>query len=171
MENHIHQFRITLKQQLILLTHTFFTNASLIFASLYFLKVSLTSVAFISVFTFFFLIDTLPTIILHVQYWLENRDAVLILDTELKELVYETYTKKLRYLFTDIASLQYYRNLGKGSGWHSFGQYRYYKIVFNDGKEIFITCLMINNIENTLETLLRIKAEKHSKLLCLLQRN
>ena len=44
----------------------------------------------------------------------------------------------------------------------------HYKIVFNDGQELNITCLMINQIENTLEMLLRREAEKHFKLLNLI---
>jgi hypothetical protein len=49
-----------------------------------------------------------------------------------------------------------------------FGMYRYNKIIFNYDTKIFITCLMINDIENTLEDLLRLKAEKHFRLLNLL---
>ena len=78
-------------------------------------------------------------------------------------------TKPLNYSFSEIESLQYYRSWGKGSGWHSFGEYRYYKIIFKDKREIVITCLMINDIENTLEMLLRMKAERHAKVVCLIE--
>lgn len=124
---------------------------------------------FIIVYSIYFLLDLLPTIIVHTQYWIRNHKAFLKINTETKELFYEKNFSHVNYSFADINLLKYYRNLGKGSGWNSFSQYRYYKIVFNDKKEIVITCLMINSIENTLEMLLRIQAEKHSKFLCLIE--
>ena len=168
MSNYIYSFKITLKQQLILLGHSVFIWVGLIVVIVYVFKRSLLNETSLFVFPFIFLIDTLPTFILHTQYWIKNHGAILTVNTETKELMYETKSEVLRYSFDNIISLQYYRNLGKGSGWNSFGEYRYYKIIFNDNKEAFITCLMINDIENTLEMLLKMQAEKHSKLLCLL---
>ena len=138
----------------------------LFIGGLFFLKFSLND--FVILYSIFFIIDMIPTIILHTQYWIKNQGTILTLNTETKELIYDTKSDLLRYSFDDIKYLQYYRSLGKGSGLHSFGEYRYYKIIFNDNKEVFITCLMINDIENTLEMLLKMPAEKHSKLLCLL---
>jgi hypothetical protein len=165
MESYIREYKITLLQQLIILTPMLFTNLVLIIGGIYFFKFSFN--VLIIIYAIFFFIDMLPTIIIHVQYWIKNHGAVLTINTETKELFYKKHAKQVKYSFTDIDLLQYYRNLGKGSGWNSFGQYRYYKITFNDKKQIVITCLMINNIENTLEMLLQIKAERHSKLLCL----
>jgi hypothetical protein len=134
----------------------------------YYLKINLNDSAFLLGFLFFFILDILPTIILHIQYYLKNRNSVLILDTQSKTLNYSNNLETLTYKFNDISKLQYFRNYGKGSGWNSFGMYRYYKIIFNDNNVIFITCLMINNIENTLEVLLALKAENHGKFLNLI---
>jgi hypothetical protein len=168
MQNYF--FRITLKQQLILLGHVIFITTFLISLRIYLdITNKFDSSAFLFVFVFFFLIDILPTIIVHTQYWLKNYKAILTINTGSKGLKYETPTKQLNYSFDDIESLQYYRSWGKGSGWHSFGEYRYYKIIFKDKTEIVITCLMINDIENTLEMLLRMKAERHAKVVCLIE--
>ena len=169
MESHIYRYKITLKQQAILLSHMVIIWIGLMVGCVYLLKINLNNIAFIYIAIFCLLIDTIPTVILHTQYWIKNHEVVFLINTDVKELQYETPTKQLKYSFTDITSLQYYRNLGKGSGWNSFGEYRYYKIIFNDEIEIIITCLMINDIENTLEMLLCMKAEEHAKLLCLIE--
>ncbi len=168
MLGNIYIFKTTLKQQIILLAHLLFIWVALILGIVYILKSRLDNIAAFYTFLFVFLTDTLPTIIVHTQYWLKNRNVILILNTGMKELVCKTPIKQFKYSFSDIISMDYYRNLGKGSGWNSFSMYRYYRIVFKDKTEVVITCLMINDIENTLEMLLRIKAERHSKLLCLI---
>jgi hypothetical protein len=169
MEKHLYRFEITLKQESILLGRALFTWVGLILSIKFILKKDINDMAAIFIFPFIFLFDTLPSIIVYVQYWIKNHGAVLILNTDSRELIYEKGGRQAKYFFTDITSLQYFRNLGKGSGWNAFGQYRYYKIIFNDKNEIYITCLMINDIENTLERLLRITAERHAKLLCLIE--
>ena len=169
MGNYIYKFKIETKQQLIILSPLIFFWILLIVIILNFSKYPFSDIAAFIVFSFFFLIDSLPTIIVHIQYLLKNRKSLLILNTETKELIFESQGKeKLAYSFNDIISLDYYRSYGKGSGWHAFGQYRYYKITFKDKTVIFITCLMINNIENTLEMLLRMQANKHARLVCFL---
>lgn len=162
-------FRITLNQQLILLTHMLITMIVPWLAALFFKKINPTHLAFQLVYGFLLVIDIIPTMIVHIQYWLKNRKAVLVINTAAKELIYQTPSEQLKYSFSDITLLQYYWNFGKGSGWNSFGMYRYYKIFLKDGTTIVITCLMINDIENTLETLLRMESEKHGNILCLLQ--
>ncbi len=167
MERALYRFKITLRQQILLLTPAIASWLGVILLIKYYLHASLYSPGAIFAFIFLSIIDTIPAIILQVQYWRINHDILLIIDTAAKELSYETSSQIFKHSFNDIVSLQYYRSYGKGSGWNSFGMYRYYKIIFTDKTEINITCLMVNDIENTIENLLRIKAEKHFKLLCL----
>jgi hypothetical protein len=169
VNKNIFEFRVTIKQQLILLTHLAIVNIAIFLGSIYYLKISIYDSAYIIVLTIYFFIDILPTLIVHTQYWLKNHKAIFTINTEKKELLYEIPERELKYSFDDIVSLEYYWNFGKGSGWNSFGQYRYYKIMFKDNTQIVITCLMINDIENTLEMLLRMKAEKYGKVLCLIE--
>ena len=169
MGNYIYKFKIETKQQVIILMPMITFWILIVIIRIYFSKYPLLSIGFIIIFPIIFLIDSLPAIIMHIQYLLKNRKSVLILNTESKELIFESQGKeKLAYSFNDIISLDYYRSYGKGSGWHAFGQYRYYKITFIDKKEIIITCLMINDIENTIEMLLRMGATKHVRLVCFL---
>lgn len=169
IKNHINTFQITLKQQLLLLSQSIILWLCIVAGCFFILKINLSDKAFIYIAIFIFIIDTLPTIILHVQYWVKNHNVIFILNTEKKDLSYERSKKKLTYSYLDIRSLIYFRNLGKGSGWNSFAQYRYYKIIVKDNTEIIITCLMINDIENTIPMLLGMKAEWQAKLLCLIE--
>jgi hypothetical protein len=162
------KFQIKFKQQCIFLSDLIFKCAGIYLVVKYFLKIDMDSWAVKFSFSFYFIIDVLPTLILHIQYYLKNRNLKMEVDTNSRKFEIVTSSKTFDYSFDDIISLDYFRPYGKGSGWNSFGMYRYYKIVVKDGAEYFITCLMINDIENTLENLLRIKAEKHFKFINLL---
>jgi hypothetical protein len=167
MKENVYSFKITPKQQILLLGPTFYFWLGLVLVIKLIYKQEINSIGFLIVAIFFFLIDTLPSLIVFIQYWLTNKNAVLTIDTSKKELQYNSLTKNLKYTFEEIDKLQYYRTYGKGSGWNSFGMYRYYKIIFKDQTVLFITCLMMNNIENTLEILLHKTADKNFKLICL----
>lgn len=164
----VQSYKINFKQQITLLTPAFATAVGLIGVYLYFFHGSLTDNAFWLVFVFFLFIDFLPAIALHIQYLIKNWKATLTIDTGKRQLTYENNNVKFVYSLDDIKFLKYYRTYGKGSGFQSYGMYRYYKIIFADNNEINITCLMINQIENTLEILLKKEPEKYFKLLNLI---
>ncbi|MET0300861.1 MAG: hypothetical protein ABW036_13905, partial [Flavitalea sp.] len=44
-------------------------------------------------------------------------------------------------------------------GHYGFAEYRYCRIYFQTGETIIITCLMIHDLQNTLEVLLKLKPE------------
>ena len=165
---HKYQFKTTLEQQLNLFARVPLIWTTIIFASIYFLHINLTDIGFIIAGLLLFTIDTLPTIVIHTQYWKINHNAVLNIDTETKTITYQSPTRSVNYSFQDIDTLHYYYSYVKNTGWHSFGSYRYYKIIFRDSVELIITCFMINDIENTLEQLLGVKAGRRGQLLCLL---
>jgi hypothetical protein len=161
-------YKVNLKRQFTLLTPGILTLVGLTVGYLYFLKGAITDKVFLIVLVLFLLFDILPAIALHIQYLIKNFGAILTIDTGKRQLIYKTNKATFTYSFDDIKSLKYYRMYGKGSGWQSFGMYRYYKIIFTDNNELNITCLMISQIENTLEVLLRIEPEKHFRLLNLI---
>lgn len=103
--------------------------------------------------------DILPTLLVHIQYYRVNKDAVLDINQQLRTISYITSRETLSYHFDDIASLIRVDSWGAGA-WYSFAEYRYYKITFTDKREIFVTSLMIKDIKYTLEPLLHLQAEK-----------
>ncbi len=164
---HTYQFTITIKQQLNLFVRVPLIWTAVAFGAIFILHIDLTNIAFIITGILLFTIDTLPTIAVHLQYWKINHDALLEIDTQVCTITYTSPNQNSKYSFQDISTLHYYYSYVKNSGWHSFGVYRYYKIIFRDGKEIIITCLMMSNIDKILEDLLGIKAGKHGQLICL----
>ena len=68
--------------------------------------------------------------------------------------------------FDDLLSFHYVASYGAGknTGYYSFGDYRFCKFIFKDNIEVIITCLMVNNIQNNIESLLGIKADKKLKI-------
>lgn len=161
------RYKITLKQQILVLGLTIITTVavSLLFLLFTNAKTFWMNIAFTS---FIFLFDVLPAIILHVQYWRTNRKAELIINKVDGSISYRNFSHTINFSVDDIRHLQYFVSYGKQTGVYSFAIYRYYKIVLKDKSQIIITCLMINDIENTLEMLLKLKAEKKLKFYCFL---
>ncbi len=116
-----------------------------------------------------FLFDTLPALILHVQYLNKNYKAEFSINTIDRTFSYLSKQEEKKYSFSEIKLLEYYVSYARKTGIYSFARYRYYKIVLTNGDVIVVTCLMINDIENTIESLLRIKAEKELKVLCFIK--
>ena len=164
----MHQFKITFRQQLLLLSRLVVFWFFFLLIGNYILKFHFDA-AFIYVIIFFLVLDTIPALILHIQYLTKNWNAVLTVDPNQRIVTYETTNKKVTYPFSQITHLDYYRGYGKGTGWHAFSEYRFYKITFADKSQIVVTCLMINRIEKTLERLLGKESKKHASILCLLE--
>ena len=116
---------------------------------------------------FFFIFDILPALILHLQYLKVNWGADLIIDTINEDILYRKGGIAAEHKFHEITSFKIISSFGGGqynAGWYAFGEYRYCEFVFKDDTQMIITCLMINDIQNTLENLLRIKPEKRRKV-------
>jgi hypothetical protein len=163
----VYSFESTLKQRVLLILPAFYIYPGLLIGT-YLLNVDIRSLGMTAVVILFSIIDTLPALIVFIQYWLKNRRSVLTIDTDKRNLLYETPAQQFAYSFDDISNLDYYRALGKGSGMHAFGEFRYYRLTFKDKTEIIVTCIMIGHIEYIFESLLGIKAERHAELVCFL---
>ena len=160
-------YRITLKQQLLLLTPALIKYGLFGGIYLFFFGFSLPTPIYLYAFLVLFVIDLLPAIILHVQYLVKNWTVILTIDTKSKTVFYQSKETSFTQNFDDIFLAEYVMSYGfKGSaGFYSFAEYRYQKIYFKDGTSIIITCLMINDIKNTLEMLLRLKAKEKFKII------
>ncbi len=110
-----------------------------------------------------FILDTLPNLIVHIQYWLKNRKAVLYINVEEKTILYKSSGYDITGNFQDIKCFSFYSIYGSERGFYSYGVYKYCKIDFHNGKSIIATVLMIPNVEITLQLLLKIQPERHKK--------
>jgi|SRR5688572_15742394 len=147
-----YQFKITVKQQLLLLI-PFLTMNSVIVLFCYYLfrEMSLDAlVLFLFIFVFVFFI--LPPLVIHLQYLGKNWKATVRIDNANKIITYQNNKGVLQYSFADIENLKYYATYGhistKGrSLWYTFDPYRFYQITFKNEKKVIITCLMILKID------------------------
>lgn len=166
MNGNIFEFKITFKQQLLMLTPLIVVNTAIIIGLVY---LDTQGNLLLGMLILTFILSVLPVIIVHTQYYIANRGASLIIDTDKKILMYSSKIKQYEYSFDDIQFLYHYVSYGGGSGWYTFDEYRFFKIVFNDNKEIIITCLMMNDIKHTLEKLLGKVAEKKPSIIAFIR--
>lgn len=157
MNKNILAYKITFKQQFLMLIPLIVINSAIVIGLAY---LNATGNLLLGTLIGVFILNVLPVIIVHIQYYLANRRANLNIDIEKRILNYTSPKQHCEYSFDDIKYLDHHVSYGGGSGWYTFSEYRYYKITFKDNKVINITCLMINDIQNKLEKLLDRKAEK-----------
>ena len=159
-------FEITLKQQLKMLARTIiFPIIMLLFVWYYEL---------FNVFVFIplgvlLVVDTLPSILLHINYYKANEGATLIIDQNHKVLIYKSKEKFFETSLSNISCMCLTLSTVYNTGRHSFGQYRYCKVVLIDRTEIVISCLMVNDLENNLKNLLNVEPLIDRKLLCFIR--
>ena len=122
-------------------------------------------------FVLFSLIDLLPLFILHIQYYIRNKNSILTINRTDRFFIYKEKEAEKLFHFNEILFIKCITSYGNGKispGWYSFGQYRYCKIGLKNHEEIIITSLMVPDIDQTLEWMLGIRAERVLKWLPLL---
>lgn len=162
-------YKISAAQQIILLSHmiafvlVILLGLKFLFGSIY----ANSFFWFIYVFLFFF--SVVPTLFLHIQYYFRNRGAVLIINSDSETLSFVQANILLQHALSEIKNIEGVASYGKGTGWYSFGEYRYCKINFTDNTNIIITCLMVNDIENVLKRLLKKDIDKRFRFLAIIK--
>jgi len=162
----INRYFVTLRQQFFVASVGLIKYGGLGIVYVYFYGLRLQPL-YIYVLLFFFIFDVLPAIILHLQYLYANFGAILTIDKLNQTILYQKDGFAIEKQFSDIISFELISSFGGGryiAGWYAFGEYRYCKLVFKDNTEVIITCLMINDIQNTLESLLRLNSQKKLKI-------
>jgi hypothetical protein len=132
----VYKYKISLKQSLLLLVQPMIVYV-LVLGALYYYYKGLPFVALIAALSFIFLTDTLPALILHIQYLAVNKGVLFIVDEENRTFSYKSSKLDTDIeSFNNINSLEYHASYGRGTGVYSFDRYRYYKIIMNGGKEL-----------------------------------
>jgi len=165
------RYKITLKQQLLVL-NTFLTivgGAAIVY--LYFFGVHIPHPIFIVPLSLVFILMILPVLILHNQYYRINKSSELMIDKRNRELHYVTDWVDLSVSFSDIESLHFYGSFAGDSGLYTFSAYRYFKIILKDKQEIFITSLMMYDLKNKLPELLSMEPINHYSFLATIKRS
>lgn len=166
----IEKHKIIFSRQLELLWPCILTSVFAIVVYVFVIGLSAPIYIAIGFLSFFFIVNLLPVLILHVQYLGVNNNSILILSIPDKKLVYQGKGKHIDADFSEIESLQYYGSYGRNS-WYTFGEYEFCKILLSNKKEIIITSLMMKEVKTSLEKTFSLKAENYFKLLALLPKN
>lgn len=160
-------YEVTPRRQIALLSSMFFIHGILIF--LYFHFYGFTgNTALLIAYLVFFMLDALPTIVLHLQYLSANRHAILVVREQQRTLSYTRDGEHLDYSFDDIEKILFVAGYGNGA-WYSFSEYRYFVLVFKDGKAILITSLMIKYDKQILERTFGIQVKTKMRLIPLVR--
>ena len=159
-------FRINTVQQLKILIFVILPPISLLLFIFYF---ELFNIFVFIPFGILLILDTLPSILLHINYYKANNGVTLTINKDENLLFYDSKDRFIESSLSKISCICLILSTVYYTGRHSFGQYRYCKIVLIDGTEIVINCLMINDIENTLVDLLDVKPLVERRLLCFIK--
>lgn len=96
------------------------------------------------IFHLFFALAWVPTILLHLTYYIKNYSAKVIIDTKNHELTYIKGSKEIKFDRDDIFRCQVTLN---SSGRASWDNYSYVWFILNDKTYISITCFIADPYE------------------------
>jgi len=88
-------------------------------------------------------------LIVHLNHYLYDKNAVLIVDTEMGTLYYEKGNITKNMQISDILMFKEYIYMSKGYS------LRYYELCFNDNTKFIVTPMLISNLSKTLNINLR----------------
>jgi len=159
------KYKVTLKQQLLVLSSFLIIDGGAAIIYLYFFGVHIPYTIFMLPLLLVFVLTILPVLILHIQYYRANKSSELMIDKRNRKLRYITDLVDLEVSFGDIEFLHFYGSFAGDSGLYTFSAYRYFKIILKDKQEIFITSLMMYDIKNKLPELLSMEAISHFSFL------
>lgn len=164
-------YNISLKQQLLVLLPTVFINS--IWILIFFfdspIKFDLVHIILIAACALLFL---LPSLVLHINYLIRNCKGPLVVNAEEGSLSIGEGDNNSKFNIMDVRSLTFYSTYSVYSGNLSrfiFDSYRYVKIEFNNKEYIYVTCLMVNEIEKVFVYTFPISMEKKVKIFPLIR--
>lgn len=122
----------------------------------------------ITVFGIGLLIDAVPALYLHIDYWLKNRgEEYEIRDSE---IILRKHGKVISYRNQDIEKIIVYLSpsLYKNSNFHllAIESYHYAKIRLKTGDELILTCLLEPRMDKALKQMKGVLLERSKKLFC-----
>ncbi|EOZ96874.1 hypothetical protein A33Q_2184 [Indibacter alkaliphilus LW1] len=122
------------------------------------------------IFGILFLVDAIPALYLHFEYWLKNKgEEYEVRDTELIRRIggEETY-----YRNDEIEKIIVYLSpsLYKNSNFHllAIESYHYAVVKLKTGEELVLTCLLAPRVDKALKKMRGVLFEKRKRLFCMI---
>jgi len=122
----------------------------------------------VTAFAIGFLIDAVPALYLHIEYWIKNKgEEYEIRD---REIILRKHGKEITFKNQDIEKIIVYLSpsLYKNSNFHllAIESYHYAKIRLKTGEELVLTCLLAPRIDKALKQMKGVLFERRKKLFC-----
>lgn len=122
----------------------------------------------ITVFSIALLIDAVPALYLHIEYWIKNRgEEYEIRDNE---IILRKHGKEMSYKNQDIEKIIIYLSpsLYKNSNFHllAIESYHYAILRLKTGDEVVLTCLLAPRMDKALKQIRGVLIEREKKLFC-----
>jgi hypothetical protein len=159
------EYRVSIKNQFKSLE--FLVYGSLLFSLLVYLiyKNEGYTKDFGQFFFVYYMVLLIPTLFLHVEYFLKNRNDILTIDVEQKNI---RINKQTDIAFNQIENITYFMP----PVWHRkgfirllpFEDYHYARITMKNGERFIFTCLMAYRVEDTLKSITGVRIEKKNRL-------
>ena len=157
--------KITLKNQFKSLEHLIHGSIMMSLAIYYVIKTDGYTEGIPVVFGTIYLINFIPTLFIHIEYYLKNKNDILIIDTSKKTI---SINDQKPIFFSEIENIIYFMP----PVWHrksfirllSFEDYHYAKIKMKNGEQFIFTSLMAYRIEDVLKQISGVPIEKRKLL-------
>ncbi|MES2560981.1 MAG: hypothetical protein V4590_14640 [Bacteroidota bacterium] len=159
------EYRVTIRNQFKSLE--FLIYGSLFFAILVYILYQNEgySADLLQFFSVYYLVLLIPTLFLHIEYYLKNKNDILTIDT-CQELI--SINEQRPISFNEIEKITFFMP----PVWHRkgiirllpFEDYHYAKIKMKNGEYFVFTCLMAYRVEEALELISGVVIEKKTRL-------
>lgn len=139
----------------------------LMLVALYLLKFN---VEFVVVFGGMYVLQTLPLLYLHIEYYIANRkQEITIGDDELTVITQNGNVHKFK--FTELSKVILYKSASLDKGgiqFTSIESYHYVRIITKSNRQIIVTCLMFPKLEEMVNELKGVQKIRKKRLFCTL---
>jgi hypothetical protein len=154
-------YNITTKNQIKSLEHLLIGTTLILLALWYVIKTEEFIDGIPIVFGTIYLLNFVPTVLLHIEYYLKNKNDVFIIDAAENRII---INNQKPILFSDIECVMYIMP----PVWHRKGfikylsieDYHYAKIIMKNGEKYIFTSLMATSVEDALNQIKGVKVEK-----------
>ncbi len=117
------------------------------------------------IFGILFLLQFLPAVYLHLQYWSENRGEEY--SVKENEIIRYTENKEEVFKAEDIEKCIIYKSPGVDKGsWntlYAWEEYHYARLFLRSGEELIITCLLMPKMDRVLAQLTGVQFERKKR--------
>lgn len=122
----------------------------------------------IMIFGLAFLIDALPALYLHFEYWIKNMGEEY--EIKEKEFILRKHGKQISYPNKDIEKIIVYlsSSLYVNSNFNllAMGSYHFAKVRLKTGEELILTCLLAPRIDKSLIQMKGVLFERRKRFFC-----